>query len=46
MRLHDLTDNDVVISLFNNCRDATFDRSGSVDQNRRSGFALAEGLSA
>jgi hypothetical protein len=42
MRLDDLADNDVVISLLNNGCHSTFDRTGSINKNRRPGFALAE----
>ena len=45
MRLDDLADDDVVISLLNNGCHTTFDRTGSIDENRRSRFALTEGLS-
>ena len=42
MRLDDLADNDVVITLLDNGGHTTFDCTGSIDKNRRPGFALAE----
>src|SRR5262249_33705746 len=45
MRLDDFADDDVVIPLLNNGCYTTFDRTGSIDKNRSSGFALTEGLS-
>src|SRR6266478_978128 len=35
-----------MISLLNNGCHTTFDRTGSIDKNRRPGFSLTEGLSA
>jgi len=42
MRLDDFADDDVVIPLLNNGCYTTFDRTGSIDKNRSSGFALTE----
>jgi hypothetical protein len=46
MRLDHLADDDVVIALFDNSRDAAFDRPHCVDQKRRPGRAAAERLAA
>src|SRR5215471_6369760 len=46
MRLDDFADDDVVIPLLNNGCYTTFDRTGSIDKNRSSGFALTERLPA
>ena len=42
MRLDHLANDDVMISVLNNGRHPTFDRTGRIDQNRRPGLALAE----
>src|SRR5215471_12842194 len=42
MRLDNFADDDVVIPLLNNGCYTTFDRTGSIDKNRSSGFALTE----
>ena len=42
MRLDDFADDDVVIPLLNNGGYTTFDRTGRIDKNRSSGFALTE----
>jgi len=46
VRLNNLTDDDVVISLLDNCGHPTFDRARSIDENWSAGFALAEWLTA